>query len=196
MGPAGASMRAGREGAKIVKKRRLLPTDSLQRDQNPEKLTGSSQRQRGSRPSAADVRCARIVAFAALRRHGHCGGRRRNPLCSGDGAAAVRRRVQSRRVRRNDNEGQSRQRLRKDRRGCEGFTTRPAEARVARKSQAAEVAGARAQRCGRIFRNRRCLPRYRQRKIVASSAAGNLVRSPGGHGAFLAQFSWYFGRRQ
>ena len=54
---------------------------------------------------------------------------------------------QSRRVRRTDDEGRSRQGCGKVRRGCEGFTTGPAEAGVARKSQAAEVAGPRAQRC-------------------------------------------------
>ena len=56
-------------------------------------------------------------------------------------------------------EGRSRQGREKVRRGHEGFTTRPAEAGVARKSQAAEVAGPRAQRCRCIFRKRRCLPR-------------------------------------
>src|SRR5947208_9000144 len=52
----------------------------------------------------------------------------------------------SRRVRRTDDEGRSRQGCGKDRRGCEGFTTRSAEAGVARKSQAAKVEGPRAQR--------------------------------------------------
>jgi hypothetical protein len=56
-------------------------------------------------------------------------------------------------------EGRSRQGHEKDRRGHEGFTTRPAEAGVARKSQAAEVAGPRARRCERIFRKCRRLTR-------------------------------------
>src|SRR5215204_3221466 len=63
-----------------------------------------------------------------------------------------------RHIRRTDDEGRSRQGYGKERRGCEGFTTRPAEAGVARKAQAAKIAGPRAQRC-HIFRNRRCIPR-------------------------------------
>jgi len=44
--------------------------------------------------------------------------------------------------------------------GCEGFTGCAAEAGAARKSQAAEVAGARTQRGGGpVFRYRGCLPR-------------------------------------
>jgi hypothetical protein len=62
--------------------------------------------------------------------------------------------------RRTCDEGRSRQRHKKDRRGCEGFTTGPAEAGAARKSQAAKVPGEGAQRCRRrIFRKRRRLPR-------------------------------------
>src|SRR5882724_5509993 len=87
----------------------------------------------------------------------------------------TRCRAQSRHIRRTDDEGRSRQACGTERRGCEGFTTRSAEACVARKSQATEVAGARARRGERIFRNRRCLPRYRQQKAVAYSAAGNPV---------------------
>jgi hypothetical protein len=75
--------------------------------------------------------------------------RRRRPLTS----------LRSRHVRRTDDEGQSRQACGKERRGCEGFATGPAEAGVARKSQAAKVAGPRAQRCRCIFRKRRRLPR-------------------------------------
>src|SRR5215212_6387610 len=63
-----------------------------------------------------------------------------------------------RHIRRTDDEGRSRQGYGKERRGCEGFTTRPAEAGVARKSQAAKIAGPRAQRC-HTFRNRQCIPR-------------------------------------
>ena len=58
-----------------------------------------------------------------------------------------------------EDEGRSRQGCGKARRGWEGFTTGPAEAGVARKSQTAEVAGPRAQRCRCIFRKRRCLPK-------------------------------------
>jgi hypothetical protein len=64
-----------------------------------------------------------------------------------------------RHIRRTDDEGRSRQACGKAWRGCEGFTTGPAEAGVARKSQAAEVASPRPQRCRYIFRKRRCLPR-------------------------------------
>jgi len=67
--------------------------------------------------------------------------------------------ARSRHIRRTDDEGRSRQATGKDRRGREGFTTRPAKAGAARKSQAAEVAGPRAQRSRGIFRKRRCLPR-------------------------------------
>ena len=90
---------------------------------------------------------------------GHCGEGRRNPLCSDGGVAGGVVPVRSRHIRRTDDEGRSRQACGKERRGCEGFTTGPAETRVARKSQAAEVAGPRAQRCRRIFRKRRRLPR-------------------------------------
>ena len=62
--------------------------------------------------------------------------------------------------RRTCDEGRSRQGRRKDRHGREGFTTGPAEAGAARKSQAAKVPGEGAQRCRRrIFRKRRRLPR-------------------------------------
>ena len=57
-------------------------------------------------------------------------------------------------------EGRSGQTGTAGRRRREGFTTGPAEAGAARKSQAAEVAGARTQRGGGpVFRYRGCLPR-------------------------------------
>ena len=124
------------------------------------KLQGRS----GSQPSLAGVRTRRIMTSRmALRRHvaGHCG----------DGAAKPtmfrRARVAGGVVHRFDQgifggrtmKGDQGKACGKERRGCEGFTTGPAEAGAARKSQAAEVAGAGAQRCRRIFRKRRCLPR-------------------------------------
>jgi len=94
-------------------------------------------------------------------------------------------------------EGRSRQGREKVRRGHEGFTTRPAEAGVARKSQETEVAGARARRGERIFRNRRCLPRYRQRrKAIASSVRGKSRSLAGWHGLLSARVCFFFRQRQ
>jgi len=67
-GPSGASTRAGRNGLKIVKKAGLVVDGLLQRGQTAGKLPKISQRQRGSRPSVADIRSARIISsrgFAA-----------------------------------------------------------------------------------------------------------------------------------
>src|SRR4051812_1288841 len=82
-GPSGASTRAGREGAKIAKMRRLLRTSSF----NVAKPHGKAQRRCGSRSSVSHI--PREIMILALPCGGldHCVERRRNPICSDDGVA-------------------------------------------------------------------------------------------------------------
>ena len=165
-GPSGASTRAGLERAKMGKNRREVPASRFNRV-NPGPIRFPSTLSR------------RIMTSIALP-HAHGGSRelatsqnRRlqpdeaRPTMFRQGGAASRQilfRSKSRfdqgQFRRTCDEGRSRQRRRKDRHGREGFTTGPAEAGAARKSQAAKVPGEGAQRCRRrIFRKRRRLPR-------------------------------------
>jgi hypothetical protein len=85
MGPSGASMRAGRNGTKIVKNRCLLPTDRFNAVKTRKNLSGSSECEcgfptiRGGRSNLGFALSCGAV--------GHRGGRQRIPLCSNKGAA-------------------------------------------------------------------------------------------------------------
>jgi hypothetical protein len=171
-GPSGASTRAGLIGTKIAKKRRLLPSGSFRAvDPEPIGFPTIPGRRPACRIATSHGLAAALRAIAARRGEAHYvwtprRGRRGGRLNQG--------------IRRTDDDGRSRQGCRKKRRGCEGFATGPAETGVARKSQAAEVAGAWAQRGEPTFRKRRRLPRYlRRRKAVASSVAGNAASLAG-----------------
>jgi len=150
----------------------------------------------GSRSSVASLRRRRIITSRWLAAAVRVIAARGGEIHYGLTAVLRWRGARSRHIRRTEDAGRSRQGRGEERRGCEGLTTRPAEACAARKSQAAEVAGPRARRGERIFRKRRCLPRYRQRrKAVASSAEGNPTSLAGGIGALFARF-WFFCRRR
>ena len=102
------------------------------------------------KPPNRDLRCSRHGGLGGARCAGRIAmqyGRSKPTILSRRCGRSRLTSFRSRHVRRTDDEGRSRQACGKERRGCEGFTTGPAEAGVARKSQAAEVAGAGAQRC-------------------------------------------------
>ena len=138
-----------RKGPKIGKNRRWVTGEPVQSGQLRADPVPDSPLAAESWPK---LLCrTRMVAYGRRQPPdiGDCSPARRNPLCSGK-AARRRRQILFRSRACSDgldDEGRSRQGRRKDRRGCEGFTTGPAEAGVARKSQAAKVAGAGAQRC-------------------------------------------------
>ena len=158
-GPLSRKHAGGPERDQNRQKSTLVADELLQSGQSPRKLARKLPKKlprpirfptiRGPRPKR------RIMILHG--RAGHCGEGRQNSLWSASVAGGGCP-LGPRHIRRTDDEGRSRQG--KDRRGCEGFATGPAEAGVARKSQAAEVAGERARRYRRrIFRKRRRVPR-------------------------------------
>ena len=148
-GPAGASTRAGLNGPKIVKNCHLLPAGSFE---------AVDLGQIGFPTVCGRCPGAESQLRTALQRRRLRRGAARASMFGGRvvGGAAPGS-IEA--YRRTDDDGRSRQGCRKKRRGGEGFATGPAQAGVARKSQAAEVAGPRAPRARSTFRKRRCLPK-------------------------------------
>ena len=157
--PSGASTRAGLNGPKIVKNRRWLASGSVKCGQTPGNFQGSSWETveaSGSQhlgPASAASNRDHAVALGAI-----AAKLRKTQYGRVTALRVVRRPAQFRQFRQTDDDGRSRQGIRKGRSGCEGFTTRPAEAGVARESEAAKIPGPWPHRSP-IFRKCRNLPR-------------------------------------